>query len=348
MRTRVPAVILIIVVFVIAACSHRNTFTLRGTIQDGGNDSILVIGLDSRFDRTDTIRCNKGQFKWSFNPDTVTTLILILPDGRRQPVFAEKGVVSTLFIPSDNGPTKLSGGYCNDSYHAFYLASQNDTAIEQAAARIDSFITRDPFSEVTPFLIYDQMVRKYHARESVIEPLIKRMSGNMQDAPYLISLKAEFEKPANNNLYFDSYAVKDSTGQKRQFIDIGGTSNSLLVCVWASWMGQAGLDARDTLEYFRQKYHDRFFNVIDLSVDVNIDMWKKAIENDTVRWPSYSDPTGWESRIVKNANLQTLPAFILFSGSKRLMYKTTSIKDLDIELDKTLTKPRLQTEQKKK
>ncbi len=347
MKTRFSAIIALTVLLLTASCGKKGMFVLQGTVQDG-TDTILVLGIDSRFEDADTIFCREGQFKWKFHPDTVTTLILVLPDGRYHPVFAEKDVESFITIPSDTGLFQVSGGYCNDSYQAFYLASQNDTAMEQAAARIDSFITRDPFSEVTPFLIYDQMVRKYHARESVIEPLIKRMSGNMQDAPYLISLKAEFEKPASNNLYFDSYAVKDSTGQKRQFIDIGGTSNSLLVCVWASWMGQAGLDARDTLEYFRQKYHDRFFNVIDLSVDVNIDMWKKTIENDTVRWPSYSDPTGWESRIVKNANLQTLPAFILFSGSKRLMYKTTSTKDLDIELDKTLTKPRLQTEQKKK
>lgn len=346
MKTRFSALIALIVLLLTASCGNKSRFVLQGTVQDG-TDSILVMGIDSRFEQADTIICHDGQFKWKFLPDTVTTLILILPDGRCHPVFAEKGVESFITIPADSGLFSVSGGYCNDSYQSFYLASQNDTSMEQTVARIDSFITRDPFSEVTPFIIYDQLVRKYHARESVIEPLIKRMSGNMQDAPYLVSLKAEFEKPAATNLYFDSYSLKDSTGLKRQFIDIGGSSSHLLVCVWASWLGQAGLDARDTLGFLRKKYQDRNFTVIDISIDVNTDRWKKTIEGDTVSWLSYSDPSGWESRMIKSANIQTIPAFILFSGSKRLMYKTTSIEDLDIELDRTLYKPRTKEDDKK-
>lgn len=338
MKTRFPAVFALIVLLLTASCGDKGMFVLQGTVQ-GGADSILVAGIDSRYEGVDTIFCHNGQFTWKFRPDTVTTLILMLPDGRMHPVFAEKDVEAFITVPADSGLFSVSGGYCNDSYQSFYLASQRDTSMEQAAARIDSFITRDPFSEVTPFLIYDQMVRKYHARESVIEPLVKRMSGNMQDAPYLVSLKAEFDKEASNNLYFDTYAIKDSSGIQRQFIDVGGSSNSVLVCVWASWMGQAGLDARDTLRYFLNKYQGRNFNVIDLSIDVNIDRWKKTIVGDTVRWVSYNDPAGWESRFVKNAKLQTAPVFVLFSSSKRLTYKTTSIPDLDIELDKTLYKP---------
>ena len=35
---------------------------------------------------------------------------------------------------------------------------------------------------------------------------------------------------------------------KRQFADMGAGSNYLLVCVWASWMQQPGLDARKSLD----------------------------------------------------------------------------------------------------
>ena len=338
MKTRFSALFALIVLLLSASCGKKGMYVMQGTVQDG-TDSILVVGIDSRFEGVDTIFCSNGQFTWQFRPDTVTTLILVLPDGRMHPVFAEKDVESFITIPADTGLFSVSGGYCNDSYQSFYLASQRDTSMEQAAARIDSFITRDPFSEVTPFLIYDQMVRKYHASEKVIEPLIRRMSGNMQDAPYLVSLKNDFDKEASNNLYFDSYALKDSSGIKRQFIVVGGSSNNVLVCVWASWMGQAGLDARDTLRYFLDKYQGRNFNVIDISIDVNIDRWKKTIVGDTVRWVSYNDPAGWESRFIKAANLQTAPSFILFSSAKRLIYKTTSIPDMDLELDRTLYKP---------
>lgn len=312
---------------------------LQGTVPEGA-DTIVVVGIDSRFENVDTTFSRDGQFKWKFRPDTVTTLILVLPDGRCHPVFAEKGVESFMTIPSDTGLFSVSGGYCNDSYQSFYMASQRDTSMQQTAARIDSFISRDPFSEVTPFLIYDQMVRKYHAPESAIEPLIKRMSGNMQDAPYLVSLKSEFSRDFATNSYLDNYSVTDSAGQKRSFIDIGGTANHLLVCVWASWMGNRGIQARDTLRYFLDKYQDRHLNVTDLSIDANPARWKEAIARDTVLWTSYNDPQAWESSIVKRATIRNAPVYVLFTGTKRLLFKSGSLAEIDSQLDKTLPKPR--------
>ena len=339
MKTRFSAIIALTVILLTASCGKKDMFVLQGTVPEGA-DTIVVVGIDSRFENVDTIFSRDGQFKCKFRPDTVTTLILVLPDGRCHPVFAEKGVESFITIPSDSALFSVSGGYCNDSYQSFYLASQRDTSMEQTAARIDSFISRDPFSEVTPFLIYDQMVRKYHAPESAIEPLIKRMSGNMQDAPYLVSLKSEFSRDFATNSYLDNYSVTDSAGQKRSFIDIGGTANHLLVCVWASWMGNRGIQARDTLRYFLDKYQDRHLNVTDLSIDANPARWKEAIARDTVLWTSYNDPQAWESSIVKRATIRNAPVYVLFTGTKRLLFKSGSLAEIDSQLDKTLPKPR--------
>lgn len=339
MKTRIFAILTLFLLLTGSCGRNKGLFILHGTVQNG-TDSILVVGLDNRYEDVDTLFCSNGQFTWKFRPDTVTTLILVLPDGRCHPVFAEKDVESFITIPSDTGLFEVSGGYCNDSYQAFYLESVNDTAMEQTIARIDSFITKDPFSEVTPYIIYDRMVRYYHTKEDVIEPLIKRMSGNMQDAPYLVSLKAEFDKGVSNNIYLDNYVVYDSTGFRQSFLDLGGTTNHMLVCIWASWMGQAGIEARDTLAYFLKKYNDRFFNVTDISIDVNTDSWKEAIRNDTVTWFSFNDPYGWEGKLAKNTSLQTAPAFVLLTGTKRILSKFTSIEELDKELDKTLSKIR--------
>ena len=339
MKTRFSVITMLFFLLLSFSCGrHKDMFILQGTAP-GYTDSILIVGLDSRFESVDTIFCHEGEFKWSFKPDTVTTLILVLQDGRRFPVFAEKGVVSTIVIPADSGLFSISGGYCNDSYQSFYLASQGDTAMEQTAARIDSFITRDPFSEVTPFLIYDQMVMKYHADQKDISKLIIRMSGNMQDAPYLSSLTSEFGADIPNNVYISSLLLTDTTGTKYQFSNLGDTRNHLLVCVWSSWQGDVALKARQAMKPLLDKYAGRRLDVMDVSIDVNKESWKKMIQSDTVNWFSYIDTDGWESRIVKNSNVRQLHFYILFSGVKRVVYKTSSIEELDRELDKTLFNP---------
>lgn len=318
------------------SCGHKNMFILQGTVQDD-TDTILIAGFDSRFDRVDTIVCQNGKFVWKFKPDTVTALIMLLPDGRRHPVFAEKNVKAVMDIPSPAGVFNVSGGYCNDSYQSFYQASLNDSTLEQSYARIDSFITRDPFSEVTPYLIYEQMVQRYHAKESSISKLISRISGNMQDAPYLTNLKSEFAGETSS-IYMNSWTVKDSLGKSVQFAGIGSSSEFVLLYVWATWNGQKALQDRKELDSLKNRYEGRKLVITDVSIDVNVDSWKNAIAQDSVDWSSFNDMNGWESRGIKTCKITGIPAFVVFSGTKRMVYNTSSLTELDKELNRILPK----------
>lgn len=342
MKRLVP-VIIAMIMLLSASCGKKGMFILHGTVQ-GDIDSIIVVGLDSRFDRIDTIFCNNGQFKWSFRPDTVTTLILFLPDGRHHPVFAQKDLESVIEIPSDTGLFSVSGGLYNDSYQSFYLASLNDTSLEQTVNRIDSFITSDPFSEVTPYLIYDNMVLKNHAEQQTVTGIINRMSGNMQDAPYITSLKTEFKDALPGNVYLTP-TLRDSAGYKVQFAQSSGNRNDLLLCVWASWNGIEGLNARKSLGDLLDKYSERNLNVADISIDVNAERWKETISNDTLSWFSYIDTNGWQSRVVQSTNVTSIPVYILLNSAKKVMYVTHSFQDIDKELDRTL--PKAKTEKPK-
>lgn len=351
MKSRFYAILtLLVLLFAVSCGRNKGRFILHGTVPDN-TDTILVVGLDSRFERVDTIICQDGGFNWTFRPDTVTTLIMVLPDGRCYPVFAEKDVESTVVIPSDSGRFILSGGYCNDSYQSFRLSALNDTAMEQTYARIDSFITRDPFSEVTPYLIYSEMLQRYHADEKVITRLIERMSGNMQDAPYLTSLKTEFKGTPSSNIYVSSWDIKDSTGVKVQISDIGSSSEFVLACIWASWTGSDGVEARKSLDSLRVKYAGRKLVITDVSVDVNAENWLRAIQKDTLERKSYIDTKGWESRIIKSCNINRLPVYVLLSGTKRVVLVTHSFRDMDNRLNRELPqpeKPESKTVKKKK
>ena len=336
MKSRFYAILTLLVLFLSVSCGrHKGEFVLQGTVNDD-TDTILVIGLDSRFESIDTIVSVDGQFKWSLRPDTVTTLILVFPDGRRHPVFAEKDVNSTIYIPSDTGLFSVSGGPCNEAYQSFYMASVHDTASSQTFARIDSFITRDPFSEVTPYIIYSEMVQRYHAGEDEITAKIERMSGNMQDAPYLASLKTEFKGKLSNNVFISAWELRDSTGKISQISNIGTSNDHILTCVWASWDGSRWADARKSMDSLRLKYEGRNLVIMDVAIDVNVNEWKRAITTDTLEWTSYVDPRGWESRVIKGCGITRIPVYVLLSGTKRVVKVSTSLDDMDKELKKVL------------
>lgn len=346
MKSRFYAILTLFVLLLPVSCGrNKDRFILHGTVLDD-TDTILVVGLDSRFERVDTIVCSEGRFKWSFRPDTVTTLILVLPDGRRHPVFAEKNVESTIIIPADTGLFYVNGGYCNNLYQSFYTESQDDTTLQQSIGRIDSIITLDPFLEAIPYMIFEHLVQKYHIDEKSAISLISRMSGKMQDSPYIIALKSEFRGEVASNTYITPWNVKDSTGNSFPFSEVGG-SNHLLLCVWATWIEDSGFTARRAMDSLMTKYADRKLYIADVSIDVNTERWKDAIKKDTLNWFSYIDNKGWESTVIKKCYIKKLPYFIICSGTKRVLFHTASFNDLDKELNRLLPQPEKNTKTKK-
>ena len=320
------------------AChKDRNSFVLNGLYSPDGREfpdsMILVTGIDNRFERTDTIFPSDGSFTWSLTPDTITPLLLIFPNGTMQAVFADKGVTAQLFIP-DSGNIKIGGGYCNDSYQAFKDRVHEGVTENEITEMIDSFIKADPFSEVTPMLIYEYMIQMFHADRKDVEALIRKMSGNMQDCPFIVDIKSAFGGESSSNNYISSIDVVDTAMVKTPFSSIGENQH-LLVCIWASW-DESGNEARKQMARFKEVYSDRQFTIADISIDTNTRRWKETVGRDTLDWSSYCDTQGWGSRILRDGQIQDLPVYVLFSGLKRIILKTGSFSEMDLLLESEL------------
>lgn len=330
---------LLLVMTAVSCHKEKDRFVLNGIYTPAGREAtdsmILVTGIDSRFDRTDTIFPAEGSFRWSFTPDTITPLLLVFPDGTWQALFADKGLTARITIP-DSGNIVISGGYCNDSYQSFKDGVYDGMSRSRMTERIDSFIKADPFSEVTPMLIYEYMVQKYHSDRKEIEPLIRKMSGNMQDSPFIVNLKSGFGSETTGNNYISAFNLIDTSMVRKPFTEIGENQH-LLVCIWASWDEKSN-EARKEMARFKEFYSDRVFNIADISVDVNPRRWKEAVAKDTLEWESYCDTEGWNSRIMREGQVRELPVYILFSGIKRIILKTGSLTEMDVRLDEELPK----------
>ncbi|MCQ2083422.1 MAG: DUF4369 domain-containing protein [Bacteroidaceae bacterium] len=323
----------------LTGCRNKDMFTLDGTVGSGSDDSILVVGLDNRFDRVDTIRPDGGKFEWSFRPDTATTLILLLPDGSEYPVFAERGIEARIFIPdaADGGIPSVTGSIENESFHDFALKAADDDCFEQTAARIDSFIGNDPFSEVTPYIIYAYALKKWHAESQDVMNLVEKMSGIMQDTPFLTYLKPELKSDEPEiNRYLNSMDVYDTAGVKYDFANVGDRNNFMLVCLWATWNGEAGIDARNDMDTLVDLFIGRHLDLADVSVDVNTKRWKQTIQHDTLKWYSYNDPSGWNSRLLNITSDFDLPVYIFLTETKRFSFKSQDISDVIFQLEQKL------------
>ena len=108
----------------------------------------------------------------------------------------------------------------------------------------------------------------------------------------------------------------------------------LLINFWASWEnGSSSLMFR--IKRLARE-HSGEIGLLSVSLDLNR-KGKEGIERrDTVTWPSYCDFLAWESPVVRQFGVRTLPYCILAGKDGRVIAAGTYEKDIQPELEKLL------------
>lgn len=293
----------------IVSCSgHSKMFILDGTTADIGNGVILVTGIDSRFDRFDTILIENGKFAYRCDVDTLTPVVLLFPDGKIEPVFADKSQKSCLFSDSI-GKITVEGTIYDLQYREFIPAMQNDTTPEQILHHIDSFISIYPFSEVTPYLIFRYCVMDDAISLNLLSDLIDRMSGQMKDNVFISEVSTGLNRQNSGIRGIGNYPLNDTSYVSYAIGSLFEEDNTLLY-VWASW-DKASRQIADSLTAIGKRYAKKSFSIAGISIDTDRQRWMTAVREDSVSWNQYNDPKGWNGKIADYFKISRLPYFIL-------------------------------------
>lgn len=328
----------------IASCSgHKDRFTLNGTTADIGNGIILAIGIDSRFDRFDTILIENGEFTYHCDIDTLTPIILLFQDGRREPVFADKGLKSS-FLSDSIGRITVEGSMYDRQYREFIPAMMNDTTPEQIIQHIDSFISIYPFSEVTPYLIYRYCVMNDNISPEQSSSLIDRMSGQMKDNIFISEISPELSRRDISIKNIGNFQLNDTSHASYALGSLFEEDNTLLY-VWASW-DKASRQISDSLRAIEKRYAKKSLSIAGISIDTDRQRWITAISEDSVSWNQYNDPRGWNGKIMSNFKIKRLPYFILLDKTHdRIVIHGD---DLNVIADEIRRSPDAKTDKAKK
>ena len=105
----------------------------------------------------------------------------------------------------------------------------------------------------------------------------------------------------------------------------------VLIDFWASWCGPCRRDNPHVVKLYN-KYKDKGFDILGVSLDNNKAKWEAAIEKDQLKWHHISDLKGWSSTLAKPYGVRGIPYTVLVDKEGKILAKKLRGAALDAKL----------------
>lgn len=332
------ASLIITLIICIWGCKNESPlFTLDGELQNLKNDTIFIYDQLENRGILDTIIAKNGVFIYSLLIDTITPLTLLINKEIEYPIFADKYLKATLQGNATSGnKLQVTGGEYNNELTGFNQSIQTIKSKDQILIKADSFIRNHPYSYVNLYLINKYFAQKDSLDLKKIKSLIKSMSGDLQDQPYIKRLKdfVDIQNDSEIGNLLSSFNIKNIQGKAITFADF--KDKYLLVNFWSTW-NESSMKENAIFKRINKKFKkEKRFAMLGISLDIDKDKWLKAIKSDTLSWEQSCDLKSFDSTLAKQLGVEELPYNVLISPQKIIIAKNLSEKELINKLEEVL------------
>jgi thiol-disulfide isomerase/thioredoxin len=146
-----------------------------------------------------------------------------------------------------------------------------------------------------------------------------------------ISEKLLFLKGLQPGALAPVFSLPDVNGKTVSVKDYLG--RYVLIDFWASWCSPCRMENPNVVKAY-QRYKDKGFTVLGVSLDDKKEKWLEAIAKDGLTWTHVSDLGGWKSPPVAQYNVSGVPFSVLVDPAGKII--GTNLKG--VELQQTLEK----------
>ena len=93
----------------------------------------------------------------------------------------------------------------------------------------------------------------------------------------------------------------------------------VLIDFWASWCAPCRKE-NPTIVKLYEKYKDKDFTILSVSLDQDLINWRGAIKIDGLKWPNHvSDLKGWGSEVISSYNFNEIPHTVLVNKEGKII-----------------------------
>ena len=360
--------------FVMTACQEKNTFTVNGTFANNDWDGKVVYlqKPDSNFRLTnviDSFKVEKNKFVFKGITNESPGILFVSTDESARPAafIVEKGKIEMTFDSVLNATVK--GTPMNDQYQQFETeiakkienlgALQNkfaemkgagnltaaqsqeiDSAYKQVWKDFGNTIYNFIKSNITnPIGQYFLIREQFSLEDSQLKELISQSSPDFQNTGIVQNLQKRIEEREATSTGKQFTDVKGFTpaGKPAALSDYAGKGKVVLVDFWASWCGPCRQAMPDLVKIY-QKYKNKGFEIVGISLDSSKDDWEKAIQTLQISWPQFSNLKGWDEDSAVTYGVNSIPHTMLIDKDGKIIEHNLQEEALDSKLEELLGK----------
>lgn len=233
------------------------------------------------------------------------------------PLFGELNALAAQLQKEDN-PKKKE-----------VLKSQYDSVSKKASREVVKFITTKKASFVSPFLLF--VTAQLSDDILLLEEHYNILDENIRNSVIGRGLKdyIDYNKIGALGTPAVDFTQNDPEGNPVALSSFKG--KYVLVDFWASWCRPCRVENPNVVKAFN-KFKDKNFTVLGISLDQEKEAWIKAIEKDKLKWTQVSDLQFWNNAVAQLYHVQSIPQNFLVDPNGKIIAKNLSGEELQTKL----------------